>query len=462
MKDTHSRNARPLSVGFVSLGCPKNLVDSQRMAGVLLSENLRFAPTPEEADVVIVNTCAFIEKAREESMGAILSACRLKAQGGCRAVIVAGCFPQRYREQLKAALPDVDAFVGLDALERIGSVVRRVAAGKRDVMEVAAQSTRLFEPRHPAPVFSTGAYAYLKVAEGCDHRCSFCAIPGIRGRHRSRPLDRVVREAEQLLEGGMRELDIVSQDVTAYGHDLGDGTNLAALLRALGALGGHFWIRLLYGYPSRVTQELLETIGTLAQVCHYLDLPIQHSHPDILRAMGRADTVRCLDTMAPRIRAALPDVVLRTTCLVGFPGEKEEHFRHLLNFVRATEFDHVGVFTYSAEEDTRAIALPGRPSARVAAERMDRLMRAQRAIVDRKSAAKIGTEAQVLLEKPAPGRKNAWLARSYREAPEIDGTITVTRAPAGARRGDFIKARYTRHSGYDMHAVAAEYAQRTL
>ena len=455
MNVERSQHEPRISVGFVSLGCPKNLVDSQLMAGVLLSENAVFAPTPEEADVVIVNTCAFIDKAREESVKAIHSVCRLKTRGVCKAVVVTGCLPQRYRESLRSTLPDVDAFVGLDQLEQIGRVVRRVAAGHGDILAVSARASRLFEPKHPALVFSRGAYAYLKVAEGCDHRCSFCAIPGIRGRHRSRPIHRIVREAEKLLESGIRELDIISQDVTSYGRDLGAESRLPALLRALGGIGGKFWIRLLYSYPSRVTPELLETMSAIPQVCRYLDIPIQHSHPEILRAMGRADTVRSVEGMAARIRSALPGVTLRTTCLLGFPGETREHFRHLVEFVREAQFDHLGVFVFSPEEGTRAFDRPGRPSPGVAEQRRDRLMRTQRAIVDRKAAARIGAEEEVLLERRAGRGNTIGSGRSRREAPEIDGTVIVSGLPAEAARGTFLRVRYTAQRGYDMKATAA-------
>jgi len=444
----------PPSVGLVSLGCAKNLVDSQIMAGVLLADDLTLAASPEEADVVLVNTCAFIEPAREESVDAILSACRLKAEGRCRAVVVTGCLPQRYREALRKSLPEVNAFLGLDELDQIGDVVQRALRGEHGILRVSARARRLFDPGRAGVVLTRGPYAYLKIAEGCNHRCAFCAIPMIRGAHRSRPLRSIVREAEQLLEHGIRELDLVSQDVTAYGCDIENGPGLPELLRALGRIGGRFWIRLLYGHPSRLTDRLLDTMAEIPQVCHYLDVPIQHSHPDVLRAMRRAGTVKHVHGMADRIRNVLPDAVLRTTCLVGFPGEKREHFVHLLAFLRETRFDHVGVFVYSPEEHTSAFDLPGRPRRATARRRRRRLMLAQRKIVDRNAAGLIGTRTDALLERRRSDGKGGWIARSPRFAPEVDGEIFVGRVPAARKAGDFIRIRYTAQAGYDMRAIA--------
>jgi ribosomal protein S12 methylthiotransferase len=443
----------PLSVGFISLGCPKNLVDSQVMAGVLLKSHMVLAPTPEDADVVIVNTCAFIDTARAESVEAIQAACDLKQNGTCRAVVVAGCLSQRYRESLRLELPDVDAFIGLDELDGIGAIVREVAAGGHGIVRVSSEARRLFEPEATFPVFSSGAHAYLKIAEGCNHACAFCAIPGIRGRHRSRPLEAIVKEAERLLGMGFRELDLISQDVTFYGRDASHGTGIPELLRALGAIGGAFWIRLLYAYPTHVSDAVLAAMGDVPQVCRYLDVPIQHSHPAILRAMRRADSVGPVADLAVRCRSRLPGVALRTTCLVGFPGETEECFQHLLDHVRSAAFDHLGVFTYSPEEGTAAHAMEGRPAPDVAEDRRARLMEAQRTIVDQKARGRIGTEDDILIEKPA-GKAGAWLGRSRREAPEIDGGILVQRAPRDVAPGAFVRARFTRQDNYNMVAVA--------
>jgi len=491
----------PLTIGFISLGCAKNLVDSQVMAGVLLSENLKLAPSPEDADIILVNTCAFIEDARAEAAEAILRACQHKAAGGCRAVIVAGCLPQRYRDRMSSTFPDVDAFVGVDELERIGEIVRQVAAGRRGMVAVGnGAPARLFRPRRPGLRFSGGPFAYLKVAEGCNHACAFCAIPGIRGRYRSRGLDELVAEARALLASGVRELNLISQDTTSYGCDLrntlfaprggaptasvncGSATpwrdasrlnpspvppssapHLPALLRALDALDGDFWIRVLYGYPSRVTDELLEVMAASRHVCAYLDLPIQHSHPDMLRAMQRADSVRAVAELPQRLRQAVPGMVLRTTCLVGFPGETEDHFRHLLAYVEAAKFDHLGVFAFSPEEGTAAFQKRAdAPPAEVAVERRDRLMRLQRRVVDERQRTLVGTIADaLLLAEPAsstvhrpPSTAPRWLARLPRQAPDVDGVTQVQNVPPGSRPGQFIPVHITDGCGYDLKAEA--------
>lgn len=444
----------PLSVGFISLGCPKNLVDSQIMAGTLVAEHVTLAPSPEEADVVIVNTCAFIEAAREESIDAILEACRHKKHGPCRAVIVTGCLPQRYRQELPTSLPEVDAFIGLDELDRIGGVLRRVAAGEHPVLEVSRQAVRLFDPPLPGLALTGGPYAYLKIAEGCNHRCTFCAIPGIRGRYRSRPVDELVAEAESLLENGFRELNLISQDVTAYGQDLHDDSNLCRLVQRLSAIGGRFWIRLLYGYPSRVSRELLEAMAACDPVCPYLDIPIQHSHPSLLKAMLRADTIEHVPDMAARIRRALPDAAVRTTCLVGFPGETEQHLEHLLQHVNTAEYDHLGAFAFSPEEGTPAFDMADRPDSHTAQKRLERLMLAQRQIVARKASARLGKETDILLHEPPAEPDGAWLGRSPHQAPEIDGHTMVYDVPPTATAGDLVRARFTEASDYDMAAKA--------
>lgn len=449
-------SAAPISVGFISLGCAKNLVDSQVMADTLLAANVTLAPRPEAADVVIVNTCAFIEDAREESIEMIHSACGLKEEGPCRAVLVAGCLPQRYAADLKAALPEVDAFIGLDQLENVADVVRSVYGGKRDIVDVSPSARKLYEPGGAGVVFTGGPYAYLKIAEGCNHRCAFCAIPGIRGRHRSRTVDSLTAEAERLLAKGFRELNLISQDTTSYGHDLDDGTNLPGLIRALGNIGGDFWIRLLYGYPSRITHDLLGAMAEFSQVCPYLDLPIQHSHPDILSAMGRRETIEPVQAMMPWIRMALPDAAIRTTCLVGFPGETEEHFEHLVDFVSEARFDHLGVFVYSPEEGTSAYDMDDVPTPDVAHDRRERLMLLQKEIAEETGAESVGEEARVLLERPLPEEAGVWIARSARQAPEVDGVTFVDGLAAAAKPGDFITVRYMEHAEYDMVAEVAD------
>lgn len=445
----------PLSVGFVSLGCAKNLVDSEHMASLLRSEHIRLAPSPEEADVLIVNTCSFINDAKKESIDVIRDACAAKRAGRHKAVVVAGCLPQRYGRDLRATLPEVDAFVGLDALDKVPLLVRQLAAGRgTGSFLVAEDAKRLFEPVAQGVLFTGGSYAYIKIAEGCDHHCSFCVIPAIRGNYRSRRADDIARQAERLLEQGVRELILVSQDTTQYGKDLRDGTDLPGLLRTLGGLGGRFWIRLLYGHPVHITDRLLETIGEIPQVCKYLDLPIQHSHPDMLSAMRRLGGSRTgILEMPERIRKVIPDVTLRTTCMVGHPGETREHFQHLLQFVKQAEFDCLGVFVYSPEEGTAAWAMPGKVDKRVAAARRGELMLAQQKIVMTKARKLIGRDETFLVESPVSKAKGAKRkGRSTRQSPEIDGHSLIRGVPAKIRPGTFVAAKYAGVKDYDMLA----------
>lgn len=445
----------PIAIGFVSLGCSKNLVDLQVMAAELHQGGFDIGVEVDEADAVIVNTCAFIEDAREEAVSAILGACELKKNGRCKAVVVSGCLSQRYRERILKACPDVDAVIGVDDLRRIPEIVSKALDHPRGEPVVAVSSdlpTHLFASKIPAMVLTGGPYAYLKIAEGCQHVCAFCAIPGIRGKLRSRTIDDVVAEAKAILAEGIRELDIIAQDVTSYGSDLKDGTSLAKLLRRLDALKGDFWIRLLYGYPAMVTDELLDVIASSRHVCRYLDIPVQHSHPDILRAMHRADTLKHVPGMAARLRARIPGLTLRTTCLVGFPGETQAHFDHLLEYAGREKFDHLGAFAFSPEEGTGAFARREEADDIVAENRRRKLMRRQARIVKSLLDAKVGTVTRILLEAP-PEEDGRWEGRTEGQAPDdIDGVTYVAGVPASARPGDFADVEITGHGDYDLFA----------
>lgn len=445
---------RNISVGFVSLGCAKNLVDSEVMAHSLTAAGFKLAPAPERAGIVLINTCAFIRDAKEESIAAILEACAWKAAGRCRWVMVAGCLPQRYRRELARSFPEVDAFIGVDEAPRAGALAARLVDGTPRLIEISTHPAAVIDPPADRPLFTGAPFAYLKVADGCDHPCSFCVIPRIRGRYRSRRIGSIVAEAETLLSRGIRELNLVAQDVTFYGCDLGGDTDLAKLLRALGRIGGRFWIRLLYGHPRHVTGGLLAAMGEVAQVCHYLDLPIQHSHAQLLKTMGRGQTGDQLRRLFRKIRASLPEVTLRTTCLVGFPGETEDRFQNLLAFLEEIRFDHAGVFAFSPEENTPAARLARRVSARVAGERRARLLAAQQAIVDRRARALIGCTAEVLIESAAGKKPGAWIARARSQAPEVDGVVRLR--GAGLAPGALVWARYTAAAGYDMRATVKD------
>jgi len=447
-----------VTVGFISLGCAKNLVDSEYMATSLISAGIHLAPSPEQADVILVNTCSFIGDAKQESIDAILDACGEKKAGRCKAVIVAGCLPQRYRGSLAVAIPEVDAFIGLDQLNELPGLIRKLVSGRKyQAVNVSDESTRLFEPASRSVSFTGGPHAFVKIAEGCNHRCGFCIIPKIRGPYRSRRISDIVRQSERLLESGIRELDLISQDTTSYGSDLKDGSDLPALLRALGKIGGDFWVRLLYGHPAHVSYHLLDTIAEVKQVCKYLDLPIQHSHPEMLRAMLRPTGSRSgVRSLPSRIRKMIPEVTLRTTCLVGYPGETNAHFLDLLGFVCEAEFDHLGVFAFSREEGTRAFGLPCQVCKRTASLRRDQIMRAQQRIVIEKASKLVGCKEVILVEKPESVRKGAskrWIGRSVRHAPGIDGEVRVVEMPPGNHAGKFVVAKYIAVDGYDLRAA---------
>ena len=444
-------NRDRISFAFVSLGCAKNLVDSQIMAGRMISSGFVPAVSPSEAEIVVVNTCAFIESARTESEKTVESVCGLKTNGSCRAVIVAGCYPQRYGKNTVGTMPEADAFVGLDELDEIGEIAARVLREKGRVIQVSPESVSLFEPEGPCVVFTGGPYAYLKIAEGCDHRCAFCAIPAIRGKHRSRTPESLLREAEILVKSGMKELNLISQDTTAYGGDLPEPADLTDLVSALCRLEGDFRIRILYGHPDKISDRLLRMLSEQPRVCSYLDVPLQHSHPDILRKMRRNPDDPGL--LVKRIRQAVPDIVLRTTFMVGFPGETETHFRRLLDFVKETEFDRLGAFVFCPEENTPAFDMTDRPPFETAVERRERLMALQREIVERKNNHLTGTETEILLERSDPDNDNVFTGRSREQAPEVDGVMYVENVPADRSVGDIVRAKITGHHEYDLKAV---------
>jgi len=445
----------PLSVGFISLGCAKNLVDSEVIADDLLQAGFKLAGTPEGSDILIINTCAFIADAKKEAIDAILNACALKQKGKSILIIVAGCLPQRYRHDLQSLFPDVDAFVGIDQVTKVSSVIRHLLKGKngkRSIMEISRNPQAVINPPPDRLLFTGAPYAYLKVAEGCDHWCTYCTIPQIRGRYRSRSIASIVKEAEAHLGRGVRELNLIAQDVTFYGHDLGGKNNLSNLLRQIGGIGGKFWIRLLYGYPDHVGDDLLSVMAEIPQVCHYLDLPIQHCNEKILRMMGRGGNEDKLRALFGRIRTILPDITLRTTCLVGFPGETENDFKCLVNFIEETGFDHLGVFEFSEEDGTKAANLPRKVGRQLARQRKDIIMRCQQKIVARKLAETIGGIEEIFIEKSKGKAKNVWLARSRRQAPEIDNAVYLRDHAGKCGLGMFVKARYIKARGYDLVA----------
>lgn len=444
-------NEKTVTVGLVGLGCAKNTVDLQVMAGGLLAAGISLAPDPDSADVILVNTCAFIDAARKEAESEILRACALKRAGKARFVIVSGCLPQRYGAALSAKYPDVDGWLGIDHLFDLAGMIRsldsRTRGGGRAEVRVSKARNTLFEPPVPDFTVTGGVHAFLKIADGCDHACAYCAIPAIRGRMRSRLPDDIAAEARALVESGIRELDVVGQDITAYGRDLRDGTSLATLLRRLDSIDGDFRLRLLYGYPTYATGELLSVMAGARRICRYIDIPIQHSHPEMLRAMRRADTVPHMDGLVARFREACPGIAVRTTCIVGFPGETEGHFEHLLAYVKASRFDNLGVFCFSPEEGTAAASMDGQVPREVAEDRRRRLMLAQRRIVRERNKALVGKPLRVLVETAADG---VAVARSEFQAPDVDGTVIVADPRRRLRPGAFADVEISGFRGYDL------------
>jgi ribosomal protein S12 methylthiotransferase len=441
------------SVHLLSLGCPKNLVDSELMLGALTHAGFDVALDPEQADVLVVNTCAFIESAKKESIDAILEAAQIKKRGPHRRLVVAGCLAQRYADEVAALLPEVDIFVGTGNFLELPELLRRTERPEARPVPYAGAAHLL--PSSQAPRVATGNFfsSFLKISEGCNHRCSFCIIPKIRGLHESRPVGDLVTEARALAERGVRELNLIAQDLTAYGRDLAPPASLAALLRELAMVEGIDWIRLLYCYPNFVTDELLDTIAELPQVVKYIDMPLQHADDEILRAMRRERSGAALGGLLDRIRARVPNVVLRTSFIVGFPGETDEAFARLMGFVRAQEFDRLGVFTYSREENTAASDLPGQVPEKVKRARRAELMAAQAGISLRKNRGLIGRELEVLVEGRAPGRALRMRGRTAGQAPEIDGAIFVS---GEAEAGDLVRARVEQALTYDLHGQISE------
>jgi ribosomal protein S12 methylthiotransferase len=440
------------TVHFVSLGCPKNRVDTEVMLGHTAEAGYEVVADPGQAEVIVVNTCGFIGEAKQESIDAILEMGRWKASGSCRRLVVAGCLTQRYPEELAKELPEVDHFLGTDEVVLVAEAV----AGRSDRLRVAETPRFLYDdlaPRRPSMALHT---AYIKIAEGCDRPCAFCIIPKLRGPQRSRASESVVREAEDLVARGARELCLVAQDLTTYGRDLsraGDAPNLERLLSALAQVRGVRWIRLHYAYPSAVTDGLLDVMAAERTVARYLDVPIQHVDDGVLKSMRRGHGSRLVRELVERARTRVPDITLRSTFIVGHPGETEAAFRKLCDFVREAELDRVGVFTYSREEGTVSALLPGRVPAREMEARRRELLRIQRQVSKKKMRALRGREIEVLVEGSSDESEYLLMGRHEGQAPEIDGQVYLglgeDQAPAP---GDFVRARVTHSAEYDLAA----------
>jgi ribosomal protein S12 methylthiotransferase len=446
-------------VGFVSLGCPKNLVDSEVMMGVLARDGYELTARADEADILVVNTCSFIEPAQKESVDAILEMAEHKKFGSARKLIVAGCLVERYREQILEQIPEVDAVVGTGEVERILEAVHgdlRVLPAKPPAFLYHDLTPRvLTTPRHAA---------YIKIAEGCDHPCTFCIIPQLRGQFRSRRFESVVREAENLAANGTREITLIGQDTTSYGEDLGLRDGLAQLLESLAAIEELLWVRFLYAYPNRVTQKLLDTLAAHPRLAKYLDMPLQHASRNVLARMKRGSHGDAFLKLLERIRATVPGVTLRTSFVVGFPGETEDDFAELCDFVRAGQFDWLGVFEYSDVDHAASFALDGKVEPHVATDRRNRLMALQKKISRQRLRTWKGRTETALLEGPSPDNPMVWEARLEGMAPEIDGKLYLTDIELADGRladtGDAVRVRITRTDNYDLIGKVVEILSR--
>jgi ribosomal protein S12 methylthiotransferase len=411
------------TVWIESLGCAKNTVDSEVMLGLLAANGFLLAPSPEQADLIIVNTCGFIGSATEESIEAILEMVRLKEGGEPKKVIVAGCLYERYREKLTEELPEVDAFIGCGELSGIADAAQAVLASRK--YAPAGSPDFLYDHSTPRMMMNGAASAYVKIAEGCDNRCTYCTIPSIRGRYRSRTVESVVREVRGLINKGVKEINLIAQDTTYFRVPEDREGALTELLRELDNIRAKKWVRLMYAHPARITNAVARAIGDSRSICHYIDMPIQHISDDILRSMGRSGMSDTIQRAIHTLRSEIPDVSLRTTVMVGFPGETDKHFEELLQFIRETRFEKLGVFKYSKEPETPAAHYRRQTPARIKEERYEALMREQMLISRQLNESMVGRKMEVFIEGMDEANPNVFIGRSYRDAPDVDGVVRI-------------------------------------
>ena len=435
-----------MKILFVSLGCDKNLVDSERMLGSLTGAGYEFTDDETEAEVIVVNTCCFIGDAKEESINTLLEMAKQKETGKCRVLIAAGCLAQRYKDEVLKEIPEVDGILGTTSYDRIVQVVEDTLGGKTDA---EFEDINILHEKEARRVLTTGGhYAYLKIAEGCNKHCTYCVIPSVRGKYRSVPMEALVEEAKELAFGGVRELILVAQETTLYGVDLYGEKKLPALLRELAKIPGIHWIRMLYCYPEEITDELIETIKTEEKVCNYMDIPIQHASDRILSRMGRKTNRKEITERLTKLREEIPDMAIRTTMITGFPGETEEDVEELLDFVDEMEFERLGVFPYSQEEGTPAAVMEDQVSDEVKEERRDRVMELQQEISLDHGQDMIGRELEVFIEGQVAD-ENAYVGRTYMDAPGVDGYIFVNTG-LELMSGMFVRVRVTGALEYDL------------
>lgn len=435
-----------MKILFISLGCDKNLADSEQMLGILRNKGYEFTDDECEADIIVVNSCCFISDAKEESINTILDMAQCKTHYKCQALIVTGCLAERYKEEIYKEIPEVDAVIGTSSYDAIAEAVEQALEGKKP--QVFKDLNRLPDIRTERVVTTGGYFAHLKIAEGCDKHCTYCIIPKVRGNYRSVPMENLLRQAKELAEKGVKELILVAQETTMYGKDIYGEKSLHKLLKELCKIQGIQFIRIMYCYPEEIYDELIQTMKEEQKICHYLDMPIQHCNDAILKKMGRRTNKKEIQEIVTKLREAIPDIILRTTLITGFPGETEDNFEEMMDFVDEMEFDRLGVFPYSPEEGTPAAEFPDQIDEEVKADRQCKIMELQQDIAFEKSERRIGQEMLAVIEGKVAD-ENAYIGRTYMDAPNIDGYVFIHTDEA-LMTGDFVKVKITASSDYDL------------
>lgn len=435
-----------MKILFVSLGCDKNLVDTEMMLGELLGKGYEFTDDETDADIVVVNTCCFIGDAKEESINALLEMAELRKDGQIKVLVAAGCLAQRYKEEIQVEIPEVDVIIGTTAIDKIVEAIDEVLSGNAQNHYEDINAKPFTESERV--VTTGGHFAYLKIAEGCDKHCTYCIIPKVRGNFRSVPMENLVKQAKKLAQKGVKELILVAQETTLYGMDLYGKKSLPELLHELGQIPGIFWIRILYCYPEEITDELIQAIKNEPKVCHYLDIPIQHASDRILKRMGRRTNQEQLRSMIEKLREEIPDICLRTTLITGFPGETEEDHEELMQFINDMEFDRLGAFAYSQEEDTAAAMMPDQIEEEIKLERQQDIMELQQEIAFEKAEEMVGRVLTVMIEGKVTD-EDVYVARTYRDAPNVDGYLFLN-TTATLMTGDLVKVMVTDSNEYDL------------
>lgn len=441
--------AGPFHLLFVSLGCDKNLSDSEFMLGMLQESGFLITNEEEQADIIVVNTCCFINDAKEESVNTILEMAEYKKTGRCLALLVTGCLAQRYQQEIRREIPEVDAVLGTNSYDDIVHAVQEALDGKQ--YENFHTLDGLPVPGQKRSITTGGHYAYLKIAEGCDKHCTYCIIPSIRGSYRSVPMEELLAQAAQMADAGVRELILVAQETTLYGVDLYGEKSLHRLLDELNKIPGLYWIRILYCYPEEIDDDLIQAVKRNEKVCHYLDLPIQHASDTVLRRMGRRTSSQDIRTIVEKLRREIPDICLRTTVICGFPGETQAQHEELMEFINELEFDRLGAFTYSAEEDTPAAEFPDQVEEETKLAWQEEVMELEQEIIFDRTAGMKGREIWAFVEGKLPDEP-VYAARTYRDAPDIDGYVFISGAETELMTGDFVKVRITGSMDYDLTA----------